>query len=176
MLNLNNEKYVAQKFIKEYYVVIEGLNAPSSTSEKIDYMLFNEILKEMGFVQVDEESENSHERTLIHEAYQLLENFQVNAKNICVFLLALIGVFHINPINFQEGEEACPEQELAFDEPEGRKIQKGFDLFKRNRLFSENARKKSVSEGPVYSFQPQINKASDKMAEVHREQMLEEVN
>jgi len=29
-------------------------------------MLFNEILKEMGFVQVEEESESSHERTLIH--------------------------------------------------------------------------------------------------------------
>lgn len=52
-MNLNNEKYVAQKFIKEYYNVIENLNVPSSTQEKIDYMLFNEILKEMGFVQVD---------------------------------------------------------------------------------------------------------------------------
>lgn len=58
----------------------------------------------MGFVQVEEESESSHERTLIHEAYQLLEEFQANAKNICVFLLALIGVFHINPVNFEEGE------------------------------------------------------------------------
>ena len=52
-LNLNNEKYVAQKFIKEYYSVIERLNVPSSTKDKIDYMLFNEILKDMGFVQVD---------------------------------------------------------------------------------------------------------------------------
>ena len=110
LLNLNNEKYVAQKFIKEYYGVIERNNVPSSTKEKIDYMLFNQILKEMGFVQVDEESQNSHERTLIHEAYQLLEGFQVNAKNICVFLLALIGVFHINPVNFQEGEEPSPNE------------------------------------------------------------------
>lgn len=104
-------------------------------------MLFNEILKEMGFVQVDEETQSSHERTLIHEAYQLLENFQVNAKNICVFLLAMIGVFHINPVNFQEGQETSPEEQLAFDESEGRKIQRTFDLFKRNRLFSENSRK-----------------------------------
>lgn len=47
---------MAQKFIKEYYGVIEGLNVPSSTRDKIDYMLFNEILKETGFVQVDEET------------------------------------------------------------------------------------------------------------------------
>jgi hypothetical protein len=40
-VNLNNEKYVAQKFIKEYYQVIENLNVPSSTRDKIDYMLFN---------------------------------------------------------------------------------------------------------------------------------------
>jgi hypothetical protein len=39
--------------------VIERLNVPSSTSDKIDYMLFNEILKETGFVQVEEESESS---------------------------------------------------------------------------------------------------------------------
>lgn len=130
----------------------------------------------MGFVQVEEESENSHERTLIHEAYQLLEEFQVNAKNICVFLLALIGVFHINPVNFEEGEQQCEEQELVFDEAEGRKIQRSFDLFKRNRLFSENSRKQIVDEGPSYSFKPQTNKSSDKLAEVHREQMLQEVN
>ena len=55
-VNLNTEKYVAQKFIKQYYAVIERLNVPSSTQIKIEYMLFNEILKEMGFVQVDEES------------------------------------------------------------------------------------------------------------------------
>ena len=41
LLNLNNEKYVAQKFIKEYYGVIERNNVPSSTKDKIDYMLFN---------------------------------------------------------------------------------------------------------------------------------------
>lgn len=40
-MNLNNEKYVAQKFIKEYYGVLERLNVPSSFSVKIDYMLFN---------------------------------------------------------------------------------------------------------------------------------------
>lgn len=63
-----------------------------------------------------------------------------------------------------------------FDEPEGRKIQRSFDLFKRNRLFSENSRKQTFNEEPSYSFKPQTNKASDKMAEAHREQMLHEVN
>jgi hypothetical protein len=43
---------VAQKFIKEYFSVIEKLNVPSSTHAQIEYMLFNEILKEMSFVQV----------------------------------------------------------------------------------------------------------------------------
>lgn len=72
----------------------------------------------------------------------------------------MIGVFHINPVNFQEGEEPCPEEELAFDEAEGRKIQKNFDLFKRNRLFSEKVRKQTYEEEPMYSFKPQTNKAS----------------
>lgn len=33
-----------------------------------------------------------------------------------------------------------------------------------------------MNEGPSYSFKPQTNKSSDKLAEVHREQMLQEVN
>lgn len=56
----------------------------------------------MCFVQVEEENENSYERTLIHEAYLILEKYQVNARNVCVFLLAIIGIFHINPINFSD--------------------------------------------------------------------------
>jgi hypothetical protein len=94
---------VAQKFIKEYFGVMERLSVPASSQAKIEYVLFNEILKEMGFAGVEEEGENSLERTLVHEAYQTLERYQVNAKNICVFLLAIIGVYHINPVNFQEG-------------------------------------------------------------------------
>ena len=34
-INMNNEKYVAQKFIKEYFGVIEKLDVPSSTSARI---------------------------------------------------------------------------------------------------------------------------------------------
>ena len=34
-LNLNNEKYVAQKFIKEYFAVMEKLSVPSSAQAKI---------------------------------------------------------------------------------------------------------------------------------------------
>lgn len=61
-------------------------------------------------------------------------------------MLALIGVFHINPVNFQEGEEQVEEKELVFDESEGRKLQRSFDLFKRNRLFSEQSRRQAFNE------------------------------
>lgn len=46
--------------------MIERLSVPSSSQSKIEYVLFNEILKEMGFVGVEEEGENNLERTLIH--------------------------------------------------------------------------------------------------------------
>jgi hypothetical protein len=55
--------------------------------------------------------------------------------------LAIIGVYHINPINFQEGDIVAPEKDFAVDEPDGRKLQKYFDLFKRNRLFGESMRR-----------------------------------
>lgn len=94
----------------------------------------------MGFVLGREEGDDNEERSLLHEAYQLLEEYKVSAKNLCVFLLALSGVYHINPVNFEEGDEE-DEKEFILEEAEGRKLQRYFDLFKRNRLFSVNSRK-----------------------------------
>lgn len=68
----------------------------------------------MGFVKLEEEYDSAistQERELVHEAYEIIEKYEVNVRNICIFLLGLIGVFHINPINFEEGEElSSPEQ------------------------------------------------------------------
>jgi hypothetical protein len=33
-----------------------------------------------------------------------------------VFLLGLIGIYHINPINFEEGEETVSEKEFNLEE------------------------------------------------------------
>jgi hypothetical protein len=43
------------------------------------------------------------ELTLTNEAYQTLERYQVKAKYTRVFLLAIIGAYHIDLSNFQEG-------------------------------------------------------------------------
>ena len=66
--------------------------------------MFNEILKAMRFIQQDQESQDHisiAERALVHDAYSIVEKFGANARNICVFLLGLIGIYHINPINFE---------------------------------------------------------------------------
>ena len=76
---------------------------------------------------------SSNERILIHEAYETLEKHQVTPHNICVFLLALLGIYNVEPIDFKNGEEV---QEFSLDEVSGRKLHKHFDLFYRNRLSS----------------------------------------
>jgi hypothetical protein len=43
------------------------------------------------------------ELTLTYEAYQTLERYQVKAKYICVFLLAIIGAYHIDPVKLSGG-------------------------------------------------------------------------
>lgn len=60
----------------------------------------------------------------MHDAYQLLHESKVNARNICVFMLGLIGIYHINPINFEEGESVDEEKEFNLDETDGRRIQR----------------------------------------------------
>lgn len=92
-----------------------------------------------------------------------------------MFLLALIGIYHINPINFEEGDEVEVEKEMNLDEVEGRKIQRHFDLFKRNRLTSQMSRRVEKS-AEIYNFHPTINPQSEMMADRHRNMMLEEAN
>ena len=40
-INFNNEKYAAQKFIKEYFFALEELQIETSFQADIDYMMFN---------------------------------------------------------------------------------------------------------------------------------------
>ena len=67
----------------------------------------------MGFIREDEDLQDGisvNERGLVYDAYSLIEKYGVNARNVCVFLLGLIGIYHINPINFEEGEETVSEK------------------------------------------------------------------
>lgn len=102
--NFNNEKYAAQKFIREFFFTLEDLKIDPSLSFTVEYMVFDELLKQMGFMTNEEEYESkssSVERTLLNDAYEIIGKYQVNARNICVFLLALLGIYHINPVNFE---------------------------------------------------------------------------
>jgi hypothetical protein len=93
---------VAQKFIKEFYIALEEMNIHEATGA-LEYIIFNELLFRLGFVVSAREVENrasSNERSLVYEAYRLLEKHGVTVRNVCVFLLALLGVYHINPTNF----------------------------------------------------------------------------
>jgi hypothetical protein len=46
-----------------------------------------------------------YERALVHDAYEKIEKFTVNARNVCVFLLGLIGIYHVNLTNFGDEDE-----------------------------------------------------------------------
>ena len=55
-VNFTNEKYAAQKFIKEYFFALEELAIETSFQSTIDYVMFGEILKRLGFISNDEEN------------------------------------------------------------------------------------------------------------------------
>ena len=54
-MNYNNEKYAAQKFIREYFFTLEDLQIETSFQSTIEYVVFNELLKKSGFVTNEEE-------------------------------------------------------------------------------------------------------------------------
>lgn len=88
----------------------------------------------------DSQSELAEEeRILSDEAFFVIEDFGVTARNICVLLLAIMGIFNINPIHF--GED-CGKKNFDIDEVDGRKLQKHFDFLYRNKLSNESKIKK----------------------------------
>ena len=48
--NFNNEKYAAQKFIREFFFTLEDLGIDPSLSATVEYVMFSELLKKMGFM------------------------------------------------------------------------------------------------------------------------------
>lgn len=68
----------------------------------LDYLTFNELLYRLGFITGVEESDlkSTPQRALVYEAFTYLSQTQLSMKNICVFLLALIGIYYIDPVNF----------------------------------------------------------------------------
>ena len=73
----------------------------------------------------------------------MIEENSVNARNICVLLMALIGIFNVNPVHF-DSESEQENHVFEVNEQEGRKLQKHFDLLFRNRLSNEPKIKKNV--------------------------------
>lgn len=97
-----NEKYAAQKFIKEYYNVLGELELTDVT-EPLSAEDFEEILEKMGFQTAIAAETKSAEWVLGSEAYQFLKETSPTVRNICVFLMGLVGIYHVNPINFDNG-------------------------------------------------------------------------
>lgn len=77
----------------EQLELTEGLQALT-----IDQFL--EVLQRTGFLTEAAFESKTGEWTLAHEAYELLKQTRPNIRNLCVFLMALVGIYHVNPVNF----------------------------------------------------------------------------
>ena len=97
---------------------------------------FLDVLQKTGFLTETAFESKSGEWNLANEAYGFLKQTSPNIRNLCVFLMALVGIYHINPVNFDAGENEQPSPELNLDVVEGRKLQKHYGLLYRNRLFA----------------------------------------
>ncbi len=105
--NLLNERYAAQKFIKDYYSVLEELKLTEGLRPlSIDQFL--DVLQKTGFMTETAFESKSGEWALVNEAYELLKQTSPNIRNLCVFLMAIVGIYHVNPVNFDAKENEIP--------------------------------------------------------------------
>ncbi|KAM3138239.1 hypothetical protein pb186bvf_009702 [Paramecium bursaria] len=220
----NSEKIVAQKFIREFENVIDwifdqtGQDRPTNISFSIDYLKLGEILQRLFFLnqlqigkQENEravEYENlrlSEERALLCEIWSILRGDElggVSKRNLCLFLLTLIGITdfkikelpgaqkesqdYVKSIQPQQNKITTAHQphdkpklgkldkdgNIIFQFEETKKIQKQFDILYRNRLACEELKKTNWKDENPYK--PQINPQSKALAHQYRERILEE--
>ncbi|CAD8101174.1 unnamed protein product [Paramecium primaurelia] len=124
----NSEKIVAQKFIREFEIVIDwifdqtGQERPSNVSFSIDYLKLGEILQRLDFLNQLQAKDNneraveyenlrlSEERALLCEIWTVLRGDElggISKRNLCLFLLTLIGItdFKIKELPSAQNEE-----------------------------------------------------------------------
>lgn len=107
----------------------------------------------------------------------MIQQHGLDIKNVCVFLLAINGIFSISP-DYMRGDHhlQSSDRELKFTEAEGRRVQSYFDLLYRNRLVSQNSKpveeSNKVSDNPTHFVSPRHEQHTRQLASKYRSKMV----
>ncbi len=92
-----------------------------------------------------------------------------------MFILAVSGIYGINPTNFEE-QHFPMGIDLYVSPGDGRAIHTHFQLLYRNRLSTDATRRETAHSFTNDTFKPEINKQSEHLADKHRARMIEKAN
>lgn len=111
----------------------------------------------------------------------MIQVYGLDIKNICVFLLAVNGIFSVSPDSLRADHQSSSSRELKFSDAEGRRVQSYFDLLYRNRLVSQSSRpaeeRDKVSESSSAAFiSPRHEQHTRQLASKYRSKMVERAN
>jgi len=213
-----SDRLIIQRFIKDFEAAVTNVtkDPKKDLTDFLDYISLNEVLKVLGFVTGGDhyrnETQNNNniqgvlaqERALISELWAILQgeaNQGVSKRNLCVFLLAVLGLYwtepHENPQNntnnnasnrqyynnnSSENNNNVPhiiglfteKGDWEIEESDCHLIHGAFELFYRTRLANESLKKLRKSNTEESKFQPEISETSKVLAEHYRERLLEE--
>ena len=193
-----SDRLLIQRFIKDFEAAVTGVtkDPTKDLGDFMDYLSLNSVLQTMGFVSEGYnpnaagsiQGVQAQERALISELWTVLNGDAfggVSKRNLCVFLLAVLGLYWAESNGCQSNNRSNQENhtlgmfnernEWEIDEGECRAIHVSFELFYRTRLANESLRKtRRGAQGESSTFQPEISETSKVLAEHYRERLLEE--
>lgn len=110
LTSTKSEQLVAQKFIRDFENVY-GVVMPADGDYLVDYMKLGEIMRRLQFLHNDNDFQNpkaGEQRSLLYDMWYILRGEEINGvtkRNLCQFLLTLIGISSFR----LKGEEKLPQ-------------------------------------------------------------------
>lgn len=173
LISDRSEKVLVKKFKEEFNETWKSLDPDGSN--KLNYTKLSEILKQLAFIKKD----SSQERMLLLKMWKIVggeEKNYITKEDLYTFLQAILSFpttsrpldESMNSVSSQYGTF----QDGAFyvNDTQGKKIHRTFELWYENRLSVTNKSylNRSFKHNEDFSFHPQLNKSSSKLASDYR--------
>lgn len=107
-INKETEKYVVQRFVREFQQCIMDLFQSENTPKNINYYNMKQLLVMMGFCSEQAANSDSNERVLLYDIWRILEGDQreeVTVEDVKTLLMGIVKITEFKRINAVPNEE-----------------------------------------------------------------------
>ncbi len=143
-INTNSEKYLVQKFNRDYNVIIKEILEEGC--KVVNYLRYKEFLVKVGFANDHTDSADNQERALLFDLWRMLKgevNDEMHVEDLRIVVLTILRMTDHKRIGVTPPLDEEESTDVGFFNEDGRYclrledipyVQKHYELFYLNRL------------------------------------------